>query len=94
MEKKQIERKTKKYYFIGSKLIYAEVMRLAKRHKLWWSRIIVTEIGDAVEGCINVEFRAKAANEELIERDLEYLVALDKKVSTIYAKGKEAIYTK
>lgn len=94
MEKKQIEKKTRKYYFITSKLVYAEAMRLAKRHKLWWSRMKVTEIGDAVEGSVNIEFTAKAANNELIERDIEYLERLDEKVSTIYAKGKEAIYMK
>lgn len=94
MEKKQIERKTKKYYFICSKLIYLEAIKLAERHKVWWSRIIVTEIGDPIEGSVNIEFKAKVSKEELIEKDIAYLDTIDARVSEIYAKGQRAIYMK
>lgn len=92
MEKKTIEKKTKKYYFIVSKLVYLEAIKLAERHNVWWSRIIVTEIGDPIDGSVNIEFKAKVSKEELIERDIDYLTRLDLKVSEFYHEGKKAVY--
>lgn len=94
MEKKTIERKTKKYYFMTSKLVYLEAIKLAERHNVWWSRIIVTEIGDPIDGSVNIEFRAKVSKEDLIERDIDYLKRLSLKVSNIYNEGERAIYLK
>lgn len=94
MEKKTIERKTKKYYFITSKLVYLEAIKLAERHNVWWSRINVTEIGDPIDGSVNIEFRAKVSKEDLIERDIDYLKRLSLKVSNIYNEGERAMYLK
>ena len=93
-EKKTIERKTKKYHFITSKLVYLEAYKMAKRHKVWWSRITVTEFGDPINGNVNIEFRAKVTKEDIIDKDIAYLKRLSLKVSNIYNEGERAIYLK
>lgn len=94
MEKKKIEKKTKSYHFITSKLVYLEAIKLAKRHKVWWSRISVTEFGEPVNGSVDIEFKAKVSKEDIIEKDISYLKRLGLKVSVIYNEGERAICLK
>ena len=94
MENKKIEKGTKRHNIVVGKLVYLAARRTAERHKVWWSKISVTEIGDPIYGMVKLEFTAKANKQELIERDIEYLNDLDTQVGNVISEGKRAIYMK
>ena len=80
MEKKKYDNfKTRKYYVLVSKLVYLEARKIAERHKVFWSRISVTEIGDPIDGMVAVEFKGKESHRDLVERDLKYLKDLEER---------------
>lgn len=80
-----------KYYRVNvevSKLVYLEAREFAEKHKVFWSRIYVTKIGDPIDGVVNLEFTAKRSRKDLIERDLEYLRLVESKIKVIQTAGK------
>ena len=94
MEKKKYDNfKTRKYYVLVSKLVYLEARKIAERHKVFWSRISVTEIGDPIDGMVAVEFRGKESHGDLVERDLKYLKDLEEKITHFYYEGQRAVFT-
>ena len=80
-----------KYYKVNvivSQLAYLEAKEFADRHKVFWSKVYTTKIGDLLDGEVNLEFTAKRARKDLIERDLEYLKLINSKVKLINTAGK------
>ena len=85
-----------KYYKVNitvSKLVYLEAREIAEKHKVFWSKVYVTKIGDPIDGVVNLEFTAKRSRKDLIEKDLDYLRRLETKVQCIYLAGKLQHYS-
>ena len=94
MKNLEFEGRTRKHRIIVSKLIYLRAYKFAKRHKVFWSRIQVTEMGDSIDGTVLIEFRAKRAMDELIKKDMEYIVRIDERTKAFYEAGREQLYSK
>lgn len=92
MEKKTNEKKTRVYNLVVSKMIYLEAIKFAKRHKVWWSRISVTEVGDPVEGNVSIEFRCRISRTDLMARDSKYLSELEAVTIERYFEGKKQLF--
>ena len=84
----KLERKTRMYQMVVSKLAYLEARRVAEKHSVWWSKVRVTETGDPIDGMVLIEFRGREDKKDLIEKDFDYVNRLQDQVATIYDLGK------
>lgn len=89
----EFEGRTRVRRIIVSKLIFLRAYKFAKRHKVFWSGIQVTEIGDSIDGTVLIEFRAKRKHEKKIEKDIENLVRLDERTKAFYEAGRDNLYS-